>query len=137
MKQYKQVVEFNQQVLKIDPRELNLLSPSELGITFDCLTEEVGEFLTAHSDRDIIGAIDAIIDLMYFAQGVLYKIGISPEMYEKIFTAVHEANMSKQLGVKAGRGDGIAADAIKPEGWAPPEARIRSILFANPEEMDS
>jgi predicted HAD superfamily Cof-like phosphohydrolase len=48
----------------------------------------------------------------------------------EIQTAVHEANMEKKLGVVAKRGDGSAADAVKPEGWIPPEGRIEAILDA-------
>jgi hypothetical protein len=36
--------------------------------------------------------------------------------------------MEKKLGVNAKRGDGSAADAVKPEGWESPEHRIGAIL---------
>lgn len=123
-----QVVEFNQQVLGIQPRIQAPLSDAELKLSLHCLREEIQEFEDACNLGDYIGQIDAMIDLQYFAMGVLYKLGLTASQIEKCCTAVHEANMEKKLGVKAGRGDGSAADAVKPEGWEPPEHRIGAIL---------
>ena len=123
-----QVVDFNQQVLKIQPREQALLNISEFNISVKALFEEVQEFIDAAETSDFIGQVDAMIDLQYFAMGVLYKLGLTAEQINKCCTAVHEANMEKKLGVKPSRGDGSAADAVKPEGWESPEARIGAIL---------
>ncbi len=123
-----QVVEFNQRVLKIEPRRIGALPPAEYDITVKSLKEEVEEFQEAHVKGDIIGGIDALVDLMYFAVGALYKKGLTAESIVDCMTAVHEANMEKKLGVNARRGDGSAADAIKPEGWVAPEERIALIL---------
>ena len=73
-------------------------------------------------------SIDAIIDLKYFAVGVLYKMGLSPDMQKACCTAVHSANMEKKLGTVAKRAVEGAADAVKPEGWVSPEERIIEIL---------
>jgi predicted HAD superfamily Cof-like phosphohydrolase len=123
-----QVIDFNQQVLKIHPRIQCPLSFPEFEITVKCLREEVDEFIEASQAADYIGQIDALIDLQYFAMGALYKLGMTADQINRCCTAVHEANMEKKLGVKASRGDGSAADAIKPEGWVPPEHRIGEIL---------
>ena len=124
------VVDFNQRVLKIDQRKLDMLSPEELEISKKCLLEEVTEFLDAHNEGDMIGCIDAMIDLKYFATGVLYKMGLTAETIDKCELAVHECNMEKKLGVNHRRGDGSAADAVKPENWRGPEERIADILDA-------
>lgn len=123
-----QVVEFNQRVLNIQQRDKDMLEPAEFDISMKCLQEELDEFNAAHTAGDYVGCVDAIIDLMYFGIGVLYKKGLTPEEIEKCMTAVHEANMEKILGVNHRRGNGSAADAIKPEGWVSPEARIIEIL---------
>lgn len=123
-----QVVDFNVRVLKIDQRPKDLLKPAEFEISEKCLKEEIDEFLEAHKHGDFIGCVDAMIDLMYFANGVLYKMGLTPEEITKCKTAVHEANMEKKLGVNERRGDGTAADAIKPFDWVSPEERIMDIL---------
>ena len=123
-----QVVEFNQRVLKIDQREVDMLKPNEFEISMKCLQEELDEFEEAFKSGDIIGCIDAIIDLKYFAVGVMYKMGLTPENKKLCMTAVHEANMEKKLGVNTKRAVEGAADAVKPAGWVPPEERIANIL---------
>lgn len=124
----KQVVDFNQQVLKIGQRKVDMLQQNEFEISMKCLQEEIDEFEEAYRKGDIVGCIDAIIDLRYFAVGVLYKHGLSADVITQCDTAVHEANMEKKLGVVAKRASNGAADAVKPEGWVSPEERIIDIL---------
>lgn len=123
-----QVIDFNQQVLGIVPRDKNMLNIAEYDISHKSLLEEVEEFQEGHLNGDFIACVDSLIDLMYFANGVLYKMGLTAEEISKCKTAVHEANMEKKLGVNYKRGDGSAADAVKPEGWIAPEHRIIDIL---------
>ncbi len=123
-----QVVEFNQRVLNIGQREVDMLNSQEFEISMKCLQEELDEFEEAFKNGDLIGCIDAIIDLKYFAVGVLYKMGLSPDTQKACCTAVHSANMEKKLGVNAKRAVEGAADAVKPEGWVSPEERIIEIL---------
>lgn len=125
-----QVVDFNQQVLKIEQRKQGFLDEGTADISVSCLQEELDEFKEALETRDLIGQVDALIDLQYFATGIMYKLGLTPEQINQCQTAVHEANMEKKLGVNAKRGDGETKDAVKPEGWISPEQRIGSILEA-------
>ena len=90
--------------------------------------EEACELESADVE-DVVECIDAVIDSLYFGMGVLYKMGIDDVLFTKIFTAVHEANMTKKKGTNSKRDLG-AADAIKLEGWVSPEARIQEILNA-------
>ena len=129
-----QVVEFNKRVLKIEGRPLGLLPKNEFEITMKCLKEELEEFEEAYRLGDMVGCIDAIVDLRYFAIGVLHKKGLTPAMINKCDTAVHEANMEKKLGQNAKRAIDGAADAVKPEGWISPEARIEAILDEVPND---
>ncbi len=122
------IVDFNQRILGIEQRKPSMLNESEFNISRECLNEEIQEFIDAHLTGDYIGCIDAIIDLQYFAVGVLYKLGLTVDQIERIAQAVHDANMQKKLGKKDGRGDGVAADAVKPADWVSPEERIASIL---------
>jgi len=123
-----QVVDFNQNVLKIEPRFLSMLPTHEFQLSMACLQEEIDEFEEAYRNGDLIACIDSIIDLRYFAIGVLYKMGLKSETINKCDTAVHEANMEKKLGVVVKRAVDGAADAVKPEGWVAPEKRIEAIL---------
>jgi predicted HAD superfamily Cof-like phosphohydrolase len=122
------VIDFNKRILRIEERKKGLLSTAELDITKKCLDEESSEFFDAHMNGDFIGAVDALIDDIYFAVGALYKMGLSAEEIEKCADAVHYCNMRKEIGVNERRGDGSASDAVKPEDWIGPEERIAIIL---------
>lgn len=122
------IVHFNQVILNVAPRDLGLLNEAELKITCECLEEEVSELQDAHIESDFIGAVDALGDLIYFAVGAMYKLGLTAESIEASMLAIHQANMEKKLGVNARRGDGVVADAVKPEDWKGPEERISDIL---------
>lgn len=124
------VVDFNRRVLNIEPRPVGLLTQAELDISKKCLIEEITEFSEAAASGDLIGMIDALIDLKYFATGVMYKMGLTSVTIDTCEQAVHDANMEKKLGVNARRGDGSAADAVKPQGWVGPEERIAKVLDA-------
>ena len=124
-----QVVEFNQKILGIEQRELGALPNSEHFISHHCLHEEIMEYVDARNRGDIIGQVDAIIDLLYFGVGIVYKMGLSVEQIRAVCTAVHEANMTKQRGTNAKRAYEGAADATKPLDWVSPEKRIEAILF--------
>lgn len=123
-----QVIDFNQTVLGIQPRSQAPLSLPEFNITVKALEEEVSEFIEASHNADYIGQIDAMIDLQYFAMGALYKLGLTADQINRCCSAVHEANMTKKRGIKASRGDGSAADAVKSVDWVGPEQRIGAIL---------
>lgn len=123
-----QVIEFNQKVLNLEPKDLAPLDEATADISQECLEEELQEYIDARHTGDFIGQIDALIDGMYFSIGVLYKMGLTENQIRQCMTAVHEANMQKKLGHNARRGDGVVADAVKLEGWVPPEERIGKIL---------
>lgn len=124
----KAVVEFNQQVLGIEQRSPKCLEYKEFSITHKCLLEEVEELVAAHFVSDLVGCVDALVDNMYFTIGALYKLGLTPEQIHECCMAVHQANITKKKGVNAKRDTG-AADAVKGEGWVPPEERLRKIIF--------
>jgi predicted HAD superfamily Cof-like phosphohydrolase len=89
------------------------------------LREEVQELQDAVTTAD---EVDALVDLVIFALGGLYRMGLSPDQARECFTAVMEANFEKKAGVKPGREVSGVADAVKPDGWVPPEERIEQIL---------
>lgn len=125
MNTFKQIVEFNRDIINIPARPLGLMNQDEVNFTVEALHEEVREFETANNSGDIIGCIDALLDGIYFAVGGLYKMGLTAEQMEKCMTAVHEANMTKKKGVTH---RGHEHDAVKPDGWKSPEQRIGDIL---------
>lgn len=123
-----QVIEFNQRALNIEPREIGLLSEKELTYAVKAVKEEMYEFVQAHDQADVIGAVDAILDNLYFSIGFLYRMGLTADQIRRSFAAVHDCNMQKKIGVQAKRGGEGVVDAVKPEGWTGPEERIAEVL---------
>ncbi len=79
------------------------------------LNEELSEIDAANQAGDFEGTVDGYIDLIYVAMGALLEMGVTPN---EAFGTVHDANMQKVRGMTK-RGE--AYDAIKPEGWEPPD----------------
>ena len=133
-KQFKDVVEFNQDIIKLAPTEF--LSQERVEWFKNTINEELSEFEKANDDyiaakkcnadaETLLGCqvdmMDAIIDLIYFAFGRLYEIGITEDDFDAMWNAVHESNMTKKRGNK---GRGSDDDAIKPEGWQGPDQKL-------------
>lgn len=79
------------------------------------LQEELDELKTATNADDVV---DALIDLCVVAIGTLDAFRV--DSY-KAWNVVHEANMNKEVGVKASRPNPLGLpDLIKPEGWTAP-----------------
>lgn len=121
------VIEFNRDLLGIEQRTPAMMSVEEHTHLTMALQEELQEFNDAVVEGNVVGAVDALIDLMYFAIGGLWKLGLSHEQMVHCMKAVHAANMLKRKGKVAKRYTG-AADAVKPENWVAPEELIRKIL---------
>lgn len=123
-----QVIQFNERIIGVGQREIGLLSDSELEYAMKAIKEEATEFKDAHSQQDVIGAVDAVIDLMYFSIGFLRRMGLTADQISKCMTAVHNANMEKKLSMEVQKRVAGVADAAKPQGWVGPEERIAFIL---------
>lgn len=74
------------------------------------LREELYEFQTAHSEGDLVGAADALIDLAVVVMGTGVQMGIP---WQPLWLDVLRANLAKQS-----MGDGETL--LKPDGWHPP-----------------
>lgn len=123
-----QVIDFNEQIIGVGQREIGLLSDKELEYAMKAIDEEKQEFFQAHHQQDVIGAVDAVIDLMYFGIGFLRRMGLNAEQISLCMTAVHISNMEKQLSMSVQKRVEGVPDAAKPEGWVGPEERIAFIL---------
>lgn len=117
---------FNGTVLGIAPKVVGRLPLAERTWLQAALLEEVAEFKASTSLEE---DVDAIIDLIYFAIGGLYRLGLTEQQAMMAFMAVHDVNCQKKLGVKPTRpNDGSVADAIKPDDLPDPLVKIREIL---------
>ena len=82
------------------------------------LEEELGETRKAVAENDPEEIVDGLIDLCVVAIGTLDAFGI--DAY-KAWDQVHQANMSKEVGVKKERPNPLGLpDLVKPEGWINP-----------------
>lgn len=88
----------------------------------------MAEFSTILDEKFIISEVLAVSQMCQGFINIFFELGLTPPMINDIMAAVHAANMEKKLGVNAKRGDGQTADAVKPEGWIPPEERIGEII---------
>lgn len=124
-----QVFDFNENILAL-PRhkEIGLLEPKELEYATKAIKEEAQEFFEAHEKQDVIGAVDAVVDLLYFGIGFLKRMGLTREQVNQAMAAVHSCNMEKKLSTSVSKRVEGVSDAAKPEGWVGPEERIAGIL---------
>lgn len=124
---FEQVSNFNKNVIGyVQPTEVQPLPAEVKRLSLIQLAEEIEELRMSDTATD---EADALIDLVYFAYGALYKMGICPYVFDTATTIVHDANMTKAAGKKAARGyDGSAVDAVKPVDFIPPEGLL-AVLF--------
>lgn len=128
------VFDFNKQVVGVDTPCIRPLSLGEAGWLSSALKEEADELTDASwgaekldEQATVVDQVDACLDAAIFAIGGLARMGLTREQAETCFHAIMDANFEKRAGVKPGR-EG-AKDAVKPEGWVGPEARIRGIIY--------
>jgi len=100
------------------PHNLNM---DQLSYYEKFVQEEMTELRDAIEDDDLVGAADAIGDLIYLLIGASHMMAIPlPEILEEI----HRCNMNKVPGPNK-RG---ANDSMKPADWVGPEERIRWLI---------
>lgn len=92
-----------------------------LKFRIDFLQEELDELKAAAesgSDTAADDIVDALIDLSVIAIGTLDLFKVDAQ---EAWRRVYEANMAKEVGVKASRPNPLnLPDLIKPEGWQAP-----------------
>ena len=122
----KDVYKFNQEIIGTQQLEQpQVLNRERLLFALTALYEELNEFTIANNENNVGEALDAMIDLIYFALGRCYEMGISEEQFNKCWQMVQEKNMSKKRGMK---NRGTEQDAQKPEGWT--AANLNEVLNA-------
>ena len=93
------------------------------------LKEEYDETFKAAGMKDAEEIVDGLIDLCVVAIGTLNAFGIDAH---KAWDRVHEANMTKEVGVKESRPNPLGLpDLIKPEGWEAPSHQDNHGLLKN------
>lgn len=102
----------NEKVREFDAEKLKKFL--EFRVKF--LEEELNELKDNIDNPEEV--VDALIDLCVVAIGTLDAFEVDAH---KAWDAVHEANMAKEVGVKASRPNPLGLpDLVKPEGWTAP-----------------
>ena len=119
MKLIEDVYEFNREIIGTEqPKVPTTLNRERLLFALIAMYEELHEFTLASNQNNVAEQIDAMIDLIYFALGRCYEIGISKEAFMACWNLVQQKNMAKKRGIK---NRGTEQDACKPEGWTSPD----------------
>lgn len=97
------------------------LTPERLERRVSWMASELEELRAAN---DLVGQVDAAVDLVYFLLGTLVEMGVP---LGAVFAAVHQANVTKIWPDGAPR---FSQDGklLKPPGWIGPEAELATIL---------
>ena len=83
------------------------------------LNEELHETMQAVNSENPEEIVDGLIDICVFAIGTLNVLEVDAD---KAWDAIHNANIAKEPGVKAGRPNPFGMpDLLKPEGWKGPD----------------
>lgn len=97
----------------------------------DTLEGFISEFSNNYEKNDFVNSVGSIALVCRGSCVIFGEFGLSAYKAERVMDAVYTANMTKKRGVNAKRGDGVAADAVKPADFVPPETRIAEILGMN------
>jgi predicted HAD superfamily Cof-like phosphohydrolase len=124
--QFNRVGEFRQNMSLPIGKTPQLLTPAETSYFARFIMEELSEYLRAVEEGDLVGAADAIVDLIYVTMGCAHAMGLP---FDKLFDVVHKANMAKEPAGEFTRSQrGSQYDVVKPFGWIAPEPEIAHIL---------
>lgn len=113
-----EVTRFQLEIIGMPPAtKPETLGTERMQWSVTAMQEEVNEFVVATEADNVIEAADALIDLIYFAAGRLYEMGVPAS---EIWVDVQRANMAKRRGELSKRPNSMGYDAVKPEGWQGP-----------------
>jgi len=99
----------------------DLLEDDVLTFRTKFMVEELQEFRDACEAKDLAGAADALVDLVYVALGTAQMMHVP---FDECWAAVQKANMAK---VRATSADDERStrkhkfDVVKPDGWVAPD----------------
>lgn len=115
------VADFHRTVIQ-DPVPTQPQVPSD-GMMFRrgmLIDEEYRELKVAMASRSLPAMAQEAVDLVYVVEGLLVECGVD---FQKVWDAVHAANMQKRPGPPGGK-------AVKPPGWRKPD--IKALLESMP-----
>lgn len=116
-----ETAEFNGAVLNLTADDTGVVKPlSEERFCFriKAACEELTEAINAYQRGDIAEVIDAFLDCSVFNFGAITEMNVPAGA---CFSEIIQKNLEKKMGALAKRPDSGGIDAVKPEGWTPPD----------------
>jgi predicted HAD superfamily Cof-like phosphohydrolase len=109
------------------------LDPSLYEFRMKFLMQELSEIADAHALNDLTKFIDGLIDLVYVAMGTARFAGVSPALWEQLWSVVHQANLCKRRARSAIESKeltdrGHVFDVVKPAGWTSPDPFLKMLI---------
>lgn len=96
-----------------------LPSPEVYDFRHKFLQEELNEFREGYEEKNLHKMADALIDLVYVAQGTALMMGLP---WSALWGEVQRANMSKVRATHADQSKRKSTlDVVKPAGWKAPD----------------
>jgi len=117
---FEKVGDFQREILGNQYPEHSGMPPDPM-LELRCIQEELYELAAAIQQKDLVEAADAVVDTLYFAYGLAFKMGLP---IDEMFEIVHQANMTKIPAATLRRAD----DAVKPKGWVDPRVLLRMMV---------
>jgi predicted HAD superfamily Cof-like phosphohydrolase len=114
------VAEFHRKFGQPVAERPTMLSDERAEMRANLISEESEEAYDAICDGSMVDIADGLADTLYVVIGTALEYGID---LDRVFAAVHAANMRKEGGPT--RADG---KILKPPGWVGPEEEIGRII---------
>jgi predicted HAD superfamily Cof-like phosphohydrolase len=125
MNLYAKVIEFHRKHDVPLPELPTNLDEHLIRYRLNFLQEELDELSEALYAEDIVGAADALVDLVYVALGTAAFMGLP---FNVLFEVVHEANLTKVRAPVEETKRGHVFDLVKPADFVDPKVEIKLIL---------
>lgn len=131
------VERFNREIVGLEiPKSPRALSPQRAEFRLGHIEEEIQEIRDVYAglsddEEDLAEIIDGFVDVIYIALGALVEMGVTPGA---AFREVQRANMDKKRGEVSKRPGSQGYDAVKPEGWRPPDI-LGAVYAATPSTL--
>lgn len=116
---FSETAHFNEEVLQLtaDDSGPKPLTPERLCFRVKACLEELEEVVNAYQRGDHGEVIDGFLDNAVFAHGAVLEQNVPAG---KCFSDIIDANLQKKRGKLVKRPESGGNDAVKPEGWKPP-----------------
>ena len=96
--------------------------PENPDLNVSLIPSEIEEYYAAASEAD---QLDALIDIVYYSIGAMWKMGLTPYEIDQAIDVVCDANATKDIDKVPPY---IKANIDKGDGFIAPEPRLQEIL---------